>query len=238
MRFYHAQPERITVIACGVNLSLFQPLDRGQARMQLGLDPQAEIILYVGRFAPLKGLDRLFNAIARLHSQSADIHLVVVGGDGPDAESSRKLSRLAAQLGIQSHVTFAGRVEQQQLPPYYNAADLLVLPSHYESFGLVLLEALACGTPVAVTPVGAVEAFLRNGINGQLIKSTAVEDVTRSIAQLLFRPVAKRPCAEQIRATVMNFGWPNIALAVTGTYEKLLKVHKRELPEVHSVKEL
>jgi D-inositol-3-phosphate glycosyltransferase len=233
LRFYHAQPERISVIPCGVNLSLFQPLDRERARMQLGLDPHAEIILYVGRFAPLKGLDRLVKAVARLQNQLPDIRLVVVGGDGPDAESFLKLTRLAAQLGIQSRVTFAGRVEQQDLPPYYSAADLLALPSHYESFGLVVLEALACGTPVAVTPVGAVEALLRNGINGALIKSTAVEDVTRGIAQVLLGPAAKRTPAEQIRATVGDFSWPSIAAAVAGIYEDLLKAHKLEPPAVH-----
>jgi D-inositol-3-phosphate glycosyltransferase len=229
LHYYHAQPERISVIPCGVNLELFKPLDRGRARMQLGLDPRADIILYVGRFAPLKGLDRLLQALVRLKAQFARSHLVFVGGDGPHAESSRALSRLTAACGMQSHVTFAGRVEQHNLPPYYSAADLLVLPSHYESFGLVILESLACGTPVAVTPVGAVEAILSGGRNGVLIESAAVDDVARGIANLLEQPAATKPSAEQIRATVTEFSWPTIALAVAGIYERVLQARNRDL---------
>jgi D-inositol-3-phosphate glycosyltransferase len=234
LRFYHAHPERISVIPCGVNLDMFRPQDPLASRLKLGFDPQAKIILYVGRFAPLKNLDKLLGAVALLKRQWPGIRLVIVGGDGPDAENFKALERLAGQLGVQSQVTFAGRVQQHKLPPYYNAADLLVLPSHYESFGLVVLEALACGTPVAVTPVGAVESILRNDISGTLIQSTAVEDVAEGIARILSRPAAKKPTAELIRSTVREFSWPRIASSVVDIYQTLVEAPLDERSRYHS----
>ena len=150
VQHYGACPETIGVVPCGVNLNLFRPLDKIAARKQLGFAQDETVVLFVGRFAPLKGIDRLLEAMAHLkHHQR--LRLVIVGGDGNNAPESQRLQGLSRGLSIQDSVTFVGRIEQSMLPPYYSAADVLVVPSHYESFGLVALESLASGTPVVAT---------------------------------------------------------------------------------------
>ena len=98
---------------------------------------------------------------------------MLVGGDGLASPATRRLQKQARDLGLQDTVTFAGRIVQDRLPPYYSAADVLVVPSLYESFGLVGLEALACGTPVVATPVGAMESILQQGRTGQVVTESA-----------------------------------------------------------------
>jgi D-inositol-3-phosphate glycosyltransferase len=225
VHYYHARPENISVIPCGVDLNLFQPFDRASARSQLSLAANAELLLYVGRFAPLKGLDGLVDALRDLKPRYPHLRMMVVGGDGPQATSTRTLEQLVYRNGLSSCVDFAGRVDQDCLPPYYSAADVLVLPSHYESFGLVVLEALACGTPVAAAPVGAVESIVRTGFNGTLFRSAAAHHVAQGLQRMLDRPKERRPAAERIRTTVLTYGWDHIAVAVANTYADLLRQH-------------
>ena len=225
VRHYHASSANVSIIPCGVDLSLFQTLDRSTARRQLAVGDTTRLLLYVGRFAPLKGLDHLIGAVGSLKPDYAGLRLMIVGGDGPRADSTRALEQLVQQRGLASCVDFAGRVDQDRLPAYYNAADLLVLPSHYESFGLVVLEALACGTPVAATPVGAAETLLRGGSNGILFSNSTADSVARGIRQMLDRPLDQRPSGEHIRATVLDYGWDRIASAVANTYDTLLRAH-------------
>jgi len=184
-------------------------------------------VLFVGRFAPLKGIDQLLEAVAALEPDFPSLQVMVVGGDGPRTRSVKVLEDLMHKLGIGHKVRFEGRIAHDELAPYYNAADLLVLPSHYESFGLVVLEALACGTPVAATAVGAVDTIVREGFNGTVMASPKAHAVARGIARILTRPSALRPTARQIRETVMRYHWPRIAEAVAHTYTKLLKAPHR-----------
>lgn len=223
VRQYQADPAKLSIIPCGVDPQLFRPMEREAARSALGLPPDAPVVLFVGRFAPLKGIDRLLEAVAALQPDFPGLQLMVVGGDGPQTHSARELEGMAQRLGIGHAVHFQGRVCQQDLPPFYSAADLLALPSHYESFGLVVLEALACGTPVAATPVGAVTFVVQEGFNGSLMASPRAQDVARAIARLLARPYGSRPAREQIRATVLHYHWRHIAEAVARTYAMLLK---------------
>ncbi len=220
---YHARPEKISIIPCGVNLDLFQPMDRSAARKRLCIDPDADLVLYVGRFAPLKGLDQLLSAVARLKTRLPRLHLLMIGGDGPDAENTRNLMGRASRLNVQERVTFAGRIDQHDLPAYYCAADLLALPSHYESFGLVVLEALACGTPVVATPVGAAESILIEGLNGTIATGPNSAAVAYGIARVLDPPRDQRPSQDRIRATVSGHGWNRIAESVTQKYLALLE---------------
>ena len=145
-RLYQVPPSMVSVIPAGVDLKLFRPLDRARARQSLGLT-ENRVILSVGRIEPLKGLDIPIRAMARL-DDATDARLLIVGGDpGRDSELKR-LRSMAAQMGLRDVVTFAGAKDQTELPTYYSAADVFVLPSYYESFGLVALEAMACGVPV------------------------------------------------------------------------------------------
>jgi D-inositol-3-phosphate glycosyltransferase len=222
IHLYNARERKIKVIPCGVNLELFQPRDRAACRRRLGIAADRQVGLFVGRFAALKGLDALLGAIADLAPRIPGLRLVVAGGDGPVSSDGRAFRRLAESLHIQDRVWFAGRIEQGELPVYYNAADLLVVPSHYESFGLVVLEALACGTPVAATRVGAVDTIIRPGINGTIMDDPGRDSVAQGIARLLENPVGRDMDPATIRDTVAHCGWQQMAAAMVRVYGELI----------------
>ncbi len=222
---YHPRSEKIHTIGCGVNLELFQPMDRWAARRKLGIASNALTALYVGRFAPVKGIDTLLGAVARLKQRLPELHLVIVGGDGPTAESTRTLNDLARNRQISEHVTFTGRIDQEMLPAYLSAADFLALPSHYESFGLVLLEALACGTPVVATPVGAAPDIIQEGINGILAPCPDEVAIARAITRMANMIAARGSDSATIRATVKTLGWQHVADKIMQTYAMLLEAH-------------
>ena len=218
VHLYGADPGRIARIPCGVNLRRFRPLDRCRARHRLAIPAGRAVVLYVGRFAPLKGVDRLVEAFARsAHRDRA--RLLVVGGDGPGDPATVRLRELARDLGVDRAVTFAGPVDQADLPVYYGAADVLVLPSLYESFGLVMLEALACGTPVVATRVGAAEALVRPGITGEIADSPSPGALASSIDRVLGR---EPPPAAAVRATVAHLGWAGAARSAAALYAETL----------------
>ncbi len=221
-RHYQAARQKIGVVPCGVDLERFQPQDWRAARQRLGLSAEAEVILYVGRFAPLKAVDTLIAAVAELRRNHPNLRLIIVGGDDTADQSTLSLKTLAGRLGIQDQVHFAGRVKHEALPDYYGAADLLALPSHYESFGLVVLEALACGTPVAATAVGAAASLVREGLNGAVIAAAESQAVAQAIGRILQIPRQHRPTAAQIRAAVESLSWQWVADAIQELYARLL----------------
>lgn len=220
VQYYGASPETIGVVPCGVNLDLFRPLDKAAARQQLGFAQDESIVLYVGRFAPVKGIDRLMEAIAHLQHHQR-IRLVIVGGDGDGAPEYKNFRRLAGKLSIEDSLTFVGRIEQDGLPPYYSAADVLAVPSHYESFGLVALESLASGTPVVATNVGAMESILREGETGHVVSNGSPRSIADGIETLISRPHA--PSADEVRASVFRFSWANVASAIIDEYSAVLR---------------
>lgn len=222
---YHPRPEIIHTIPCGVNLDQFQPIDKRVARKALAIDEDAQMALYVGRFASVKGIDTLIGAVARLKVSVPNLHLVVVGGDGPNAESTRMLTHCVDQHQLAPQVTFAGRIDQNVLPQYYSAADFLALPSHYESFGLVMLEALACGTPVVATPVGAATTLIKEGVNGVVADSSDETALARAIARMLDTPPGSQAA---IRATAAAYHWRDVAALLTKTYALLDKQAQSE----------
>jgi D-inositol-3-phosphate glycosyltransferase len=220
--YYNAPPEKIGVAPCGVNLDLFQPMDRAAARQSLGFDDHESIVLYVGRFDPIKGIDRLLEAVTHLQDHRR-LRLVIIGGDGPDTPEYQNLQRMTRKSGIQNRVTFVGRIEQKHLPPYYSAADVLVVPSYYESFGLVGLESLACGTPVVATEVGAMRSILRDGETGQIVAHANPRSLAKAIEPFITGSSAKQLPADRVRASVLKFGWSNVAAAVIDEYDTLLR---------------
>lgn len=222
---YGVADQKIGVVPCGVNLDLFQPWEKSDARRRIGVDSNDPMLLYVGRFAPVKGLGNLLGAIARL-GKTRGLRLVLVGGDGPEAPETAGLRKLADTLGIGDRVAFAGRVAQADLPPYYSAADALVVSSYYESFGLVALESLACNTPVVTTRVGAMESVVQNGVNGQLIDSPTVGSLASGIEKAIDRWWQCPPPADRIRESVHGFSWSNVADAVAQQYAAVLANHR------------
>jgi D-inositol-3-phosphate glycosyltransferase len=215
--YYGASPHKISVIPCGVNLELFRHTDKNTARRKLGLNGH-KILLFVGRIDPLKGIDRLLMALPKLQCRQG-LSLLVIGGDGDSQPDVGRLQRLSQSLNIQDAVTFAGIVEQKELPSYYSAADVCVIPSYYESFGLVALESLACGTPIVATRVGCIESVVRQGQNGYMVQDNAPPHLTKGIEAVLYNVISS---ADSLRASVHGFSWSNVAEAIIPEYSKLI----------------
>ncbi|MBI4296521.1 MAG: glycosyltransferase [Chloroflexi bacterium] len=207
---YGASGDAVSVVPCGVNLSLFQPIDRRRARQHLGLD-NGKIVLFVGRIETLKGIDSLVRAVSLL--KTTDVSLVIIGGDARSRKEIGSLKKLASDLGIANRVDFLGLVKQEKLPYFYSAADVCVVPSRYESFGLVALEALACGTPVVSTRVGDIENIIQPGLTGYVVDKNSPEQLAVKIADQLAN--SKEDCIELARSSVARFGWSNIADRIT-----------------------
>jgi D-inositol-3-phosphate glycosyltransferase len=220
VRLYDADPERIAVVPCGVDLDLFRPQDKEAARRALGYYDE-RIILFVGRIEPLKGIDILINAAAQLGEES-DFHVLIVGGDRRSRQQVSRLQELASDLGIGERVWFLGAVDHEQLPLYYNAADVCVVPSYYESFGLVALEAMACGTPVVASRVGGLTGTVRDGETGYLISWRCPEPFAERLELLLGNEALRRRFGEAAREVVERYRWANVAEAVVGLYQELL----------------
>jgi D-inositol-3-phosphate glycosyltransferase len=218
IRHYGASPETISVIPCGVNLELFQPMDKVTVKQELGLDG-GENILFVGRIEPLKGIDKLLMAMTYLKDKAK---LLVIGGDENSHHEIERLQRLSQELGIEDSVIFLGRVKHEELPHFYNAADVCVIPSYYESFGLVMLESLACGTPVVATDVGGAMSVVRQGETGYVVKDNVPHRLAEKIALLLSRRNNGDGAASLIRASVAGFSWSNIARIVLRECQTLL----------------
>jgi D-inositol-3-phosphate glycosyltransferase len=220
VQLYGAADDKIAVVPCGVNLSRFRPFDAAGSRRRLDFARNESIVLYVGRFEPVKGIDRLLPALTHLRHVHP-LRLVLVGGDGSASPATQRLRNQARDLGLQKIVTFAGRIDPDRLPLYYSAADVLVVPSYYESFGLVGLEALACGTPVVATPVGAMASILQPGRTGRVVTGADPRSLAGAIEGFLPGAGRKRLSAAAIRASVLNFGWPKVAAALAQEYTAL-----------------
>ncbi len=220
VRLYGASPAKISVIPCGVDLSLFRPRDPRAARRRLGLPPDKKLILYVGRLDPLKGLDVLLRALARLDDR-AGVQLVVVGGDRGLTPERRRLEELARELGLEGMVRFVGPVAHARLPWYFSAATVTVVPSYHESFGLVALESLACGTPVIAARVGGLTRTVVDGLNGYLVSWHCPEAFTERLELLLGNDGLRRRLGAEARASVQGFTWPEVTRRLADLYERL-----------------
>jgi len=220
-KYYGVPEEKIGLTPCGVDLNLFRPLPKHDARRELGLHETSVVVLYVGRFAPVKGLDRLIAAAAHLRQRSG-LTFVIIGGDGQGTRESSALSRLARRGSVEAMIKLPGRVAHDLLPLYYSAADVVVVSSYYESFSLVALESLACGTPVVATRVGAMDTLIEDGKTGLLVDRPA----PRALAQAIDRAVTElsegRMGEEEIRSSVLRYNWRAVAAAVVREYDAVL----------------
>ncbi len=220
IRYYGAPPERIGVVPCGVNLERFKPVAKGAARRQLGFN-DGKIILFVGRIEPLKGIDRLLAAISYL-PKIRGLRVVIIGGDGNSQQEIAELQGLSAKLGIPDLVTFLGPVGQEQLPYFYSAADVCVVPSYYESFGLVALESLACGTPVVASDVGDLKNIIIPGETGYVVAGNNPRHLAEKIALILAKTDGETISAPSLRASVARFNWSSIAALVLEEFNLVL----------------
>ena len=189
INYYSADPEKICMIPCGFNPDEFFPIDKQLSREALGLDPDAKIILQLGRMVPRKGVDNVIRALA-LMKQGENVKLVIVGGESavPDPAVSPELKRLKAltiELNVEDRVIFTGRKDREQLKVYYDAADVFVTTPWYEPFGITPLEAMACATPVIGADVGGIKYSVIDGKTGFLVPPKAPELLANRIALLL-----------------------------------------------------
>jgi D-inositol-3-phosphate glycosyltransferase len=218
-QLYAADPAKVTVIPLGVDLSRFRPEDKETARATLGLEDE-RIILFVGRLEPLKGVDILIHAAAILESD-VDCSVLIVGGDESSHAQVTRLRNLARHHGIEDRVAFVGAVDHERLPLYYNAADVCVVPSHYESFGLVAIEAMASGVPVVASRVGGLMGTVKDGETGYLVPWLCPEPFAERIELLLDNEPLRRSLGEAARETVGRYRWENVAAAILDVYESV-----------------
>ena len=219
VRLYGAPEHRIEVVPCGVDLSLFRPLDIGEARKKLGLNGE-KVIVYVGRIEPIKGLELLFHSAAIMEVKDSMKVLVIGGGTAHEAQVER-LKGLVEELGIDHITEFVGPVDHRLLPLYYNAADVCVVPSFYESFGLAALEALACGTPVVASRVGGLATVVQHGRNGYLLSWRCPEPFADSLEVILSSRGLQKSMSLAARERAEGMGWSMVAEETSRLYDSL-----------------
>ena len=203
---YQASDERVEVLPPGVDRSVFSPGDRDQARRQLGLDGR-RVLLFVGRIQALKGADVAVRALAELDDPSTTL-LVVGGPSGPDGEHElARLRDLVGDLDLDDRVRFVPPQPHAALPAFYRAADVCVVPSRTESFGLVALEAAACATPVVASDVGGLRTLVGDGETGTLVGAGSVPDTARAIEQILVDGQLAGSMGARAAARAGGFTW-------------------------------
>ena len=217
-----ADPERIAVAPIGVDAERFRPLDRLDARERLGIPPDEESLLYVGRLDAIKGADVLLRALG-LMAERPRLRLRIVGGE-VDTDYAAGLRALASELGVADRVTWVGLVPNDELPMHYSAADMLVVPSHSESFSIVATEAMACGTPVVASNVPGPASFIEDGVSGRLVTPGDAPALASGISKLLDDGDARRWLAEGALEAARGLTWEASADAVLGLYEKAIEL--------------
>ena len=221
IKHYGSAPEKIAIIPCGVNLDMFQPVAKDTARKALGLDHQ-KVILFVGRIEPLKGLENLLGALTHIDSDRPAL-LMIVGGDEHSQAQVQLLQRMARDLHIEDRVSFVGSVAQTRLPLYYSAADVCAIPSYYESFGMVALESLACGTPVVASNVGGISHMVSDGEMGRIVSDNSPQSLASEISALLRQPEGNGQHVKTRRERIAGFSWSNIADSILQEYNGLME---------------
>ncbi len=225
IELYGAQPAKVSIVPPGVDLSTFSPGDRTRARVTLGLDPDAHLLLFVGRIQPLKGPDVLLRAAQELVSRDphrrGSLQVAVLGGpSGTGLAHPHELEDLAVELGIGDLVRFVKPAPRPVLADWYRAADLLVMPSHSESFGLVALEAEASGTPVVAAAVGGLPTAVGDG--GVLVPTHDPAQWATALRSLLDDPMRRRALSQRAIEHAAGFGWE-------ATTDRLLDVYARAI---------
>lgn len=219
IRHCGSPPGQVQVIPCGVDLQRFTPYERRQARGQLGWKQDSPVLLFAGRLDPFKGPDLLLRAAALMREKA---QVVIVGGKPEDDDEIHQLRQLAADLRIAKRTHFLGARPQQELPMLYSAADVTVIPSCHESFGLAAVESLACGTPVVATRAGGLTTIIRNGETGYLVPRNPGFFAERLDA-LVRQPELLERMRQAARPSTLQYSWKHVAELVRETYESVIE---------------
>ena len=228
--------EKVCTIPPGVDLGLFQPQAKAASRAALGIAPDARVVLFVGRIDPIKGIDTLIEAAQIMVSTQSVVPpptFLVVGGDldadgspvGPLADGAASIAR----RGIETVFHLAGSQPQDQLPVFYGAADVVAVPSRYESFGLVAVEALACGRPVVASRVGGLRFTIDEGSTGFLVKPQSAPALAGALETVLNDEPLRTAMSATARKSVARYDWASVARQVIHVYRRLAAGHRAQL---------
>jgi D-inositol-3-phosphate glycosyltransferase len=215
MRLYAADPHKLTMVPCGFDVGEFSPMNRAFARSLLGLEPDAFVVLQLGRMVPRKGIDNVVRAMALLPRRMA-ARLLVVGGDSDPADDALtpeigRLRAIARDAGVEDIVTFCGCKPRAQLRAYYAAANVFVTTPWYEPFGITPLEAMACATPVIGSRVGGIQYSVADGITGYLVPPNDPAALAERLGFLQTRPALARQLGlAGVRRVHAMFTWERV----------------------------
>ncbi|MGH2583062.1 MAG: glycosyltransferase [Anaerolineales bacterium] len=228
---YELRSAKVKVISPGVDLERFRPIEKEAARKQLELPADEGILLYVGRIEALKGIDTLIRALYLMNTKkpSHPLRVVIVGGESGErlehfTGELRRLLVLARELGVQERIEFVGSRSQEELPMYYAAADVVAMPSYSESFGLVGLEAMACGRPVVASRVGGLAYLVKDGVTGFHVPEGQPEELVHRLNELFGNPELLERMGKAAREEAEKYSWEKTANEIVGVYEKLAGV--------------
>jgi D-inositol-3-phosphate glycosyltransferase len=228
--------EKVCTIPPGVDLELFEPRSRSASRTEIGIAPDERVVLFVGRIDPIKGIDTLIEAAEIMHSkgsiQPAPTFLIVggdVGADGAPVGPLADVAELIERLGIAASFRLVGSQPQDQLPVFYAAADVVAVPSRYESFGLVAVEALACGRPVVASRVGGLRFTIDEGSTGFLVKPQSPQALAGALGQLFSDEPLRAAMSAAARPSVARYDWSYVARQVRHDYGRLAEGHRAQL---------
>ena len=229
MRSLVSKKGNITVIPCGTNIDCFGSVDREAGRARIGVDANTKLVMYAGRFDKRKGIETLVRAVARNEvKRHKNLKLMIVGGSTPGAKDGiekNRITEIVEELGIQDVTEFTGRVKHKDLAYYYAAADVCVVPSHYEPFGLVAIEAMASRTPVIASNVGGLKFSVADYKTGLLVPPQDEIAFAKAIDSVLADNEWRKELGENARSRVESkFSWNGVAKQLDRQY--LLELNK------------
>ncbi len=226
---YELRSDRAAVISPGVDLDQFRPMNKAAARAALGLPVGEFQILFVGRIEALKGIDTLIRASQLLVTSgelSRPFRVQIIGGDVEESleqlgSEMARLRKLVADLNMEQRVHFLGSRRQRELPAYYAAADVVVMPSYSESFGMVALEAMACGRPVIASRVGGLAYLVQDGVTGFHVQEGSAEEMAARLAELLRETPRLERMGAVARGEAEKYSWEKTAIDLENLFRKL-----------------
>lgn len=235
---YEVKTDHVTVIPPGVDLQRFYPIPKDEAREYLKISDKHKVLLYVGRIEPLKGIENIFKAIAGMRDRGVlerhEICLSIIGGDASVSEDQmsiemNRLHKVREELGLDDFVTFLGKRSQTTLPYYYSAADIVVVPSRYESFGMVALESMATGTPVVASQVGGLVYLIQDGVTGFHVPEGDSDKLRERLVSMLDDPEMLGEMSSNAEEYAQNYSWGNISEQVLALYSAVIDSYKTKV---------
>jgi len=227
MRSHLSTLGNIEVIPCGTDIERYGAISRDQARQQLGIPLDAKVVFYIGRFDPRKGIETLVRAAGQSQFKADGLQLIIGGGSRPgekDGQERDRIESIVQDLGLEDITQFPGRISDADLPLYYAAADVSVVPSHYEPFGLVAIEAMASRTPVVASDVGGLQFTILSNETGLLVPSKDVDGFAHAIDQILADRQLNQQWGLAARKRVeTTFSWEGVAQQLSQLYQQLIQ---------------